>query len=96
MYGLIGQITVVAGGRDELATILAAIGDMPGCLSYVVAKDSDDPDSLWVTELWESKQAHADSLELPHVQTAIGRARPLIVGFETRVQTEPIGGIGIG
>ncbi len=96
MYGLIGQIAVVAGGREELAAILLELGDMPGCLSYVVANDLSDPDSLWVTELWENKQAHADSLELPQVQAAIGRGRPLIAGFETHVQTEPIGGIGIG
>ncbi len=96
MYGLIGQMAVVAGGRDELAAILTAIGDMPGCLSYVVANDSNDPNSLWVTEIWESRQAHADSLALPEVQAAIAKGRPLITGFETRVETDPVGGIGVG
>ena len=96
MYGLIGQIASAPGKRDELAAILAGMGSMPGCLSYVVANDSTDPDALWVTEIWESKQAHADSLSLPDVQAAIAKGRPLIAGFETRVETEPVGGVGLG
>ena len=69
---------------------------MPGCRSYIVAMDATDPDSLWVTEVWESKQAHADSLSLPEVQEAIAKGRPLIAGFGTRVETDPVGGIGLG
>lgn len=96
MYGLIGQIAVVPGGRDELASILAGMGSMPGCLGYVVANDTAEHDTLWVTEVWESKQAHNDSLKLPRVQDAIANGRPLIVGFVTRIETEPVGGIGVG
>ncbi len=96
MYGLIGQIEAVSGKRDELASILAGMGSMPGCLSYVVANDSTDPDMLWVTEVWERKKLHADSLSLPAVQEAIAKGRPLIAGFTSRVETEPIGGIGLG
>lgn len=95
MYGLIGQIVAVSGKRDELAAILAGMGSMPGCLSYMVAKDSSDPDSLWVTEVWESRQAHSDSLALPEVQVAIAAGRPLIAGFATRIETDPVGGIGL-
>ena len=25
---------------------------MPGCLSYIVATDPSDPDSLWITEVF--------------------------------------------
>lgn len=42
MYGLIGEIKAVEGGREELAGILAGIGDMPGCLSYMVSLDASD------------------------------------------------------
>ena len=96
MYGLIGQIKAVPGGRDELALILAGMGSMAGCHSYIVASDPADADSLWVTEVWESKQAHADSLSLPEVQEAISRGRALIAGFGTRIETDPVGGIGLG
>jgi hypothetical protein len=43
MYGLIVKITVVPGKRDEMIGILKeSAAAMPGCLSYVVAKDSAD------------------------------------------------------
>ena len=95
MYGLIGQIRAVPGARDELAAILAGMGVMPGCLSYVVAHDREDPEALWVTEVWESQDAHSASLQLPEVQAAIGQGRPLIAGFGSRIETAPLGGIGL-
>jgi len=96
MYGLIGQIEVVAGQRDALAAILVeGVAGMPGCLSYVVAKDSSDPNSLWVTEVWDSQESHAASLSLPSVQAAIQQGRPLIAGFSQRTETEPVGGHGL-
>lgn len=96
MYGLIGKMTAVSGQRDALAGILlAGTGDMPGCLSYVVAQDPADPDALWITEVWESQASHQASLKLPAVQEAISKGRPLIAGFSNRVETTPIGGRGL-
>jgi quinol monooxygenase YgiN len=96
MYGLIGKLTAVAARRDELAAILlAGTGAMPGCLSYVVARDPADADALWVTEVWDSKESHQASLGLPGVKDAIARGRPLIAGFSHRVETMPLGGIGL-
>jgi hypothetical protein len=69
---------------------------MPGCLSYVVAKDPTDPDSLWVTEAWEDQDRHQASLSLPSVQAAIIKAKPIIAGFGERFETQPVGGYGLG
>ena len=96
MYGLIGKITAVAGQREALAKILIdGTGDMPGCLSYVVASDAADSDALWVTEVWESQSSHQASLQLPAVLAAIAKGRPMIAGFSNRVETVPLGGQGI-
>lgn len=96
MYGLIGKMTAVGGARDELAAILLEGTDaMPGCLSYVVAVDPTDADSLWITEVWESEESHRASLALPGVQAAIARGRPLIAGMSDRVETRPLGGHGL-
>ena len=44
MYGLIVKLTIVPGKRDEMIRILwESAADMPGCLSYIVAKDSAVP-----------------------------------------------------
>lgn len=96
MYGLIGKMTTVPGKRDELiAILLEGVSGMPGCLSYVVAKDPADADGIWITEVWDSQDSHQASLKLPSVQQAIARGKPLIAGFGQRTVTEPVGGHGI-
>jgi len=51
MYGLIVKLTVVPGRRDEMIGILKeSAAGMPGCFSHVVAKDSVDENTIWVTE----------------------------------------------
>jgi quinol monooxygenase YgiN len=97
MYGLMGKMTTVPGKRDEFISILleSAESSMPGCLSYIIAKDLSEPDALWITEVWDSEQSHRASLSLPAVQAAIKRGKPLIAGFSNRVVTEPVGGHGL-
>ena len=96
MYGLIGRILAQPGKRAELAALLVpGEGGLPGCLSYIVAEDAEVPDALWVTEVWESPAAHRASLHLPEVQAAIAKGRPLIAGFDSRAETQVLGGIGL-
>ncbi len=93
-YGLIGQMLAAPGKRDELVGYLKeAIGDMPGCLSYVVALDASNADAIWITEVWDSRESHAASLKLPAVRAAIARARPIIAGFPQHFETVPVAGI---
>jgi quinol monooxygenase YgiN len=93
VYGLIVKLTVRPGKRDEMIQILKeSAADMPGCLSYVVAKDSADTDSVWVTEVWDSATSHDMSLTLPSVKAAIPRAKALVVGFEKVAVTTPVWG----
>ena len=95
MFGLIGSARSVEGKRDELIKILLdGVSGMPGCLSYVVAKDPNDPNGIWITEVWDSKESHAASLKLPAVQAAIAKGKPLFAGFGMHQQTEPVGGHG--
>lgn len=95
-FGLIGSFSAVPGKRDELiAILLGGSAAMPGCLSYIVAKAIDDPDRIWITEIWESREMHQNSLALPSVQQAIREGRPLIAGFGERFETVPIGGQGL-
>jgi len=97
MYGLIGKMIAADGKRDELIAILIrSVADMPGCLSYIVAKDTGDPNAIWITEAWDSKESHDASLSLPAVKEAIANGRPLIVGFANRVETAPVGVHGLG
>lgn len=96
MYGLIGKMVATPGNREALAAILLdGIGGMPGCLSYVVAKDPRETDALWITEVWDSAESHKASLQLPRVREAIAKGRPLIASFGDSVESEPVGGHGL-
>ncbi|WP_199772434.1 putative quinol monooxygenase [Niveispirillum cyanobacteriorum] len=58
MYGFDRSHDRGARKRDELASILLeGTGAMPGCLSYIVAADPTNPDALWITEAWDSKDS---------------------------------------
>lgn len=96
MYGLIGKMLAAPGKREDLlAIMLEGNGAMPGCISYVIARDPASEDGIWITEVWDSKDSHGASLQLPHVQATIAKAKPLIAGFGEYFATEPLGGIGL-
>jgi quinol monooxygenase YgiN len=96
MYGLIVKFRAKPGKRDAL--VRAMLDDdtqIPGCISFVVAHDSSDPDAVWITEVWDSQASHKASLAMPSVKASIERAIPLIAKFEKNVETMPVGGIGL-
>jgi quinol monooxygenase YgiN len=81
MFMLHGRLGAKPGERDELLAILTtgAQGEpMPGCRLYLVAIDPTDPNGVWVTEVWESEDAHTASLHLDRVKEQISRAIPLL------------------
>jgi quinol monooxygenase YgiN len=97
MYGLISRITAQSGRRDELVKILlsAMANSMAGCLNYIVATDPSDANSIWVTEVWQSRQAHAASLSIPAVKEAVSKGAALIASFSRVAETAPVGGLNI-
>jgi quinol monooxygenase YgiN len=68
---------------------------LPGCLSYIVARDPADTTAIWITEVWTDAESHKASLALPEVQAAIARARPLVTGFDIQIETEPVSGVSM-
>lgn len=96
MFGLIGKMIAAEGKRDELIKILLeGTNEMPGCLSYIVAKDSKDSNAIWITEVWKDEKSHKESLSLPTVKQAIAKGRPMIAGFGDQTIIEPVGGQGL-
>ncbi len=94
-YGLLGQMMAQPGKRAELVAILSeGTGEMPGNIAYLIGEDSANADAIWIVELWDSKEAHVASLQLPAVQDAIKKGRPLIAGFGTRAEFKPVAKTG--
>ena len=96
MHGLIGSFKAKPGQREALLSILLEdVGNLPGCLSYIVAEDPADADVLWITEVWDSAESHQASLQIASVKEAIARAMPLIADFGQHTRTVPRGGHGL-
>ena len=95
MFGLIGKMRAAPGKRDQLLAILLDMKTMPGCLNYIVATDPEDPDAIWITEVWTDEASHTASLQLPEVKAAIAKAMPIIAGFDSHTRTVPVGGVGL-
>jgi quinol monooxygenase YgiN len=97
-FGLYGKIITQLGQRDALAAILleaaAILPDAPGCDLYIINNSATEPDVIWVTEVWESREAHAASLTRDDVRAIIARGRPLIAGGD-RIELVPLGGKGL-
>ncbi|MEL4320402.1 putative quinol monooxygenase [Leifsonia sp. YIM 134122] len=82
-YANIGTLGARPGRRDELVALLTRPSDELreiGCLLYEVGVNDDEPDTVFVAELWESEEAHRASLGLASVRAAIDEARPLLSG----------------
>ena len=98
-FGLIGKLIAVPGKRDELAAILleasVAAKDFEGCDLYAVHIDDQDPDGVWVTEVWRDEEAHRASLQLESTKAVIARGRPLIAGFGEHKKLRTLGGWGL-
>ena len=99
-YGLHGKLNATAGNASKLAEILIEasklVATAKGCHLYVVSKDENEPNSVWVTEIWDSKEDHDNSLKLDSVRALIGQAMPLLDGMpEGGQELDVLGGTGI-
>ena len=97
-YGYAGTMRTRPGRRDEVVGILLSGVDglrAVGCQLYVVSVADSEPDLVWVTEVWDSKEAHDASLQLPQTKAAIAAAMPMLTGDFTGQETTVVGGIGV-
>ena len=98
-YGLFGKLTAHPGQGDTLAGLLleaaSIMPDFPDCELYVINRSPDEPEAIWVYEVWTSREAHADSLSNQTVRDLIQLAMPLIADTSDRVELQPAGGKGL-
>lgn len=100
MYLLHGKLTAKSGQNDKLAEILIraseAVSKAPGCRLYAISRDEKAPNDVYVTEIWESRQHHDDSLKEDGVLALIREAMPLLDGMPEKGQElEVLGGFGV-
>jgi quinol monooxygenase YgiN len=99
-YLLHGKLTAKEGEVEKLASILLEasrlVSTAQGCILYVVGKDQNDPTAVWITEIWDSKEDHDNSLKVEGVRQLIAQALPILDGPPQKGQElELLGGTGI-
>lgn len=97
-YGYIGSMKARPGHRDEvMALLLGGVEGLraAGCDIYLVGASDADDDTIWVSEVWKSKEHHDASLQLPEAKAAIGRAMPMLTGEFTSREMTIAGGLGL-
>lgn len=99
-YLLHGKLTAKSGHRQALADLLLEASQLvataKGCKLYVVGFDQSDLNGVYITEIWESKADHDNSLNVAGVRELILKAMPLLDGQPTKGQEiELLGGVGL-
>ncbi|MFV0604383.1 MAG: putative quinol monooxygenase [Niabella sp.] len=99
-YLLHGKLAAKENKTGELASILleaaALIANAKGCHLYAISKDANDASAVWVTEVWDTKEDHDNSLSVPGVRELISKAMPILEGAPQKGQElELLGGHGI-
>lgn len=93
-----GKMVARAGGGGELAElILAAAADLaddPGCEVYLVQRQTGQPDTVWVTEVWRSQEDLDAVVERIRGSESVARVMALVVGAEM-VELDLLGGKGL-
>jgi quinol monooxygenase YgiN len=99
LYGLLNRLTVKPGQRERVVEILVESGklfdDNPECHMYLVSESADDPNLVWVVDLWSGKEAHAEALKAPELRPFIEEAMPLLEGMPEQMEIRPVGGKGL-
>jgi len=97
------KFTALPGRGDELARLLLkaadSLRDTAGCELYVINRAKEDPDQIWVTELWLSQEALDASLKQlrsEHGKAQLDQVMALLDANNPpeRVELDPLGGVG--
>jgi quinol monooxygenase YgiN len=110
VYGYIGSMKAKTGHGDDIVSILLSSVDKlreAGCHLYVVSSAQANDDTIWVSEVWESRnittrrsssprqscyrQGHADAYGRVHKSRAHGPGRPGCVARQAVSQHETAG-----
>jgi len=94
-----GKMTAREGKTDELAGLmLAAAEEMrsdPGCELYLINRQADQPDAIWVTELWRSQDDLDAAVERIRGSDDVAAVMELVADGEM-IELELLGGKGAG
>jgi quinol monooxygenase YgiN len=94
------KVAAKPGMGEELAAKMLeaarALRSTPGCELYIINRVPDQPDVVWVTELWLSREAMEGALASEGAQASIPAVLDLMdLDASRRIDTVPVGGVGL-
>ncbi|SEG88458.1 Quinol monooxygenase YgiN [Actinacidiphila yanglinensis] len=84
MFSVYGRMTALPGRGEELVAVLlegfrvCVAGG--GLLGYTVNTAMDEPDTVWLTQLWSGKDAHDATTRSEPVVAVTSRVPALLAG----------------
>ena len=98
-YALLNKLIAKPGERESVVDILLESGklfdDNPACQLYLVSESADDPDVIWVADLWTDREAHEEALKAPELRPFVEKSLPLLEGMPEQIEIRPVGGKGL-
>jgi len=98
-YALLNRLVAKPDQRHRVVEILLESGklfdDDPACFLYLVSESADDPNVVWVIDLWASREAHSEALKAPELRPFVEQATPLLEGMPEQIEVRPVGGKGL-
>ncbi len=99
-YGLSVKFKCTENNGEKLASILLKASELVstanGCQLYLVSLDREDSNTVWTTEIWDSKEDHDNSLSIIGVKELISQAMHLLATPpEIGKEIDVLGGYGI-
>ena len=98
-YALLNKLTAKPDQRHQVVDILLESGkslfhDNPACHMYMVSEATEDPNVIWVTDVWTSKESHEEALKTPELRPYVEKTMPLLEGMPEQIEIRPVGGVG--
>ncbi|MHA6793117.1 putative quinol monooxygenase [Pseudonocardia bannensis] len=80
---------------EQLLHVADGLRDVPGCELYIINREPDEADTVWVTEVWTSQEASDAALSQDLGDAGIGRVLSLLAGPPDLIDLAPVGGPGL-
>ncbi|MBE9602006.1 putative quinol monooxygenase [Pedobacter sp. MC2016-24] len=99
-YGLQGKLKATPGNGEKLGEILLQASKLvsatKGCRMYIISTVKDEKDCFRITEFWDSKEDHDNSLKTEGVADLVLQALPILEGQPKRGrELDVLGGFGL-
>ena len=93
-----GKMIGQPGKRDEaiqrLVESIEVLRRTPGCVYYLIGT-TDEPDVIWISELWASQEAKAALATSPETAKVLKELMPLVVSMTDQTVMTVAEGFGV-